>query len=130
MEADDQAIWTILIGLPEGIYAELYSFNTAQKIWLRVEKMMKGSYIEAHEKIAKLFNQWEKFNSTEGESIESYYHHFINLMNDFYKNKHLKKIASNLIFQNNLQPEWKRYVTTVHQTKNLYEVDYNQLHDS
>ncbi|GJR29887.1 hypothetical protein Tco_1106119 [Tanacetum coccineum] len=25
--------------------------------------------------------------------------------------------------------EWKRHVTTVHQTKNLYEVDYNQLYN-
>nr|GEV31528.1 retrovirus-related Pol polyprotein from transposon TNT 1-94 [Tanacetum cinerariifolium] len=26
-------------------------------------------------------------------------------------------------------PEWKRHITIVHQTKNLYEVDYNQLCD-
>ncbi|GKG08211.1 hypothetical protein Tco_0334043, partial [Tanacetum coccineum] len=60
---------------------------------------------------------------TEGESIESYYHHFTKLMNDFSRNKHFPgKIANNLKFLNNLQPEWKRYVTTV-------DVDYNQLYD-
>nr|GEV08121.1 copia protein [Tanacetum cinerariifolium] len=47
-EADDQAIQTILLGLPEDIYAA--------------------------EKKAKLFNEWERFTSNDEESIESYYH--------------------------------------------------------
>nr|GEU40431.1 integrase, catalytic region, zinc finger, CCHC-type, peptidase aspartic, catalytic [Tanacetum cinerariifolium] len=69
IEADDQAIQTILLGLLEDIYAA--------------------------EKKAKLFNEWEKFTSNEGESIESYYHHFLKLMNDLKRNKHFsKKIAT------------------------------------
>nr|GEX16948.1 retrovirus-related Pol polyprotein from transposon TNT 1-94 [Tanacetum cinerariifolium] len=77
IEADDQAIQTILLGLPEDIYAA--------------------------EKKAKLFNEWERFTSNEGESIESYYHRFLKLMNDLKRNKHFpKKIASNLKFLNNL----------------------------
>ncbi|GKB01221.1 hypothetical protein Tco_0829265 [Tanacetum coccineum] len=82
MESDDQKIQTILMGLLEDIYAA--------------------------ENKAKLFNEWEMFHSTEGESIESYYHLFSKLMNDFSRNKHFpEKIASNLKFLNNLQPEWK-----------------------
>ncbi|GJS81224.1 retrovirus-related pol polyprotein from transposon TNT 1-94 [Tanacetum coccineum] len=83
MEADDQAIQTILPGLPEDIYAAVDSCETAQEIW---------------------------FTSTDGESIESYYHCFSKLMNDFKRNKHFpEKIASNLKFLNNLQPEWSRH---------------------
>ncbi|GJS85241.1 integrase, catalytic region, zinc finger, CCHC-type containing protein [Tanacetum coccineum] len=45
-------------------------------------------------------------------------------------NKHFpEKIASNLKFLNNLQPEWRRHVTIVHQQKDLHEVDYTQLYD-
>ncbi|GJV88157.1 hypothetical protein Tco_1532095 [Tanacetum coccineum] len=107
MEADDQAIQTILLGLPEDIYA--------------------GCSIK---KKAKLFNEWERFTSTDGESIESYYHHFSKLMNDFKRNKHFpEKIASNLKFLNNLQPEWSRHVTIVHQTKDLHTTDYTKLYD-
>ncbi|GKC58136.1 hypothetical protein Tco_1085734 [Tanacetum coccineum] len=74
--------------------------------------MMKGSDIGIQEKKAKLFNEWERFTSTDGESIESYYHRFSKLMNDFKRNKHFpEKIASNLKFLNNLQPEWSRHVT-------------------
>nr|GEZ74477.1 hypothetical protein [Tanacetum cinerariifolium] len=39
------------------------------------------------------------------------------------------KIASNLKFLNNLQPEWSRHVTIVHQTKDLHTADYTKLYD-
>nr|GEU31085.1 hypothetical protein [Tanacetum cinerariifolium] len=60
--------------LPEDIYAAVDSCETAQEIWLKVQQMMKGSDIGIQEKKAKLFNEWERFTSNEGESIESYYH--------------------------------------------------------
>nr|GEW08325.1 putative ribonuclease H-like domain-containing protein [Tanacetum cinerariifolium] len=130
MEADDQAIQTTLLGLPEYIYATVDSCETAQEIWLRVQQIMKGSDIGIQEKKAKLFNEWERFTSNEGELIESYYHHFLKLMNDLKRNKHFpEKIANNLKFLNNLQPEWSRHVTIVHQTKDLHTADYTQLYD-
>nr|GEU46368.1 hypothetical protein [Tanacetum cinerariifolium] len=104
IKADDQAIQTILLVLSEDIYAA--------------------------EKKAKLFNEWERFSSNEGESIESYCHRFLKLMNDLKRNKHFpEKIASNLKFLSNLQPEWSRHVTIVHQTKDLHTSDYTQLYD-
>nr|GEV90350.1 hypothetical protein [Tanacetum cinerariifolium] len=59
IEADDQAIQTILLGLPEDIYAAVDSCETAQEIWLRVQQMMKGSDNGIQEKKAKLFNECE-----------------------------------------------------------------------
>nr|GEZ53862.1 hypothetical protein [Tanacetum cinerariifolium] len=95
IKADDQAIQTILLSLLEDIYAAVDSCETDQKIWLCVQQMMKGSDIGIQEKKAKLFNEWERFTSTNGESIESYYHRFLKLMNDLKRNKHfLKKIAN------------------------------------
>ncbi|GJT49048.1 hypothetical protein Tco_0975205 [Tanacetum coccineum] len=118
------------MGLPEDIYAAIDCCETAQEIWLRVQQMMKGSNIGIQEKNVKLFNEWESFISTDGESIESYYHHLSKLINNFKRNKHFpENIASNLKFLNNLQPELSRHVTIVHQTKDLHEVDYTQLYD-
>ncbi|GKE22718.1 hypothetical protein Tco_1434230 [Tanacetum coccineum] len=71
VEADDQSIQTILLGLPEDIYTAVGSCETAQEIWLRVQQMMKGSDIGIQEKKAKLFNEWERFTSTDEELIES-----------------------------------------------------------
>nr|GEU86004.1 protein FAR1-related sequence 5-like [Tanacetum cinerariifolium] len=66
-----------------------------EDIWLRVEQMMKGFDIGIQDKKAKFFNEWEMFTSTNGESIDFYYHHFSKLMNDFKRNKHFpEKIAS------------------------------------
>nr|GEW76370.1 hypothetical protein [Tanacetum cinerariifolium] len=68
IEANDQAIQTILLDLPEDIYATVNSCETAQEIW---------------------------FTSNDEESIESYYYRFLNLMNDLKRNKHFpKKIAN------------------------------------
>nr|GEU68885.1 retrovirus-related Pol polyprotein from transposon TNT 1-94 [Tanacetum cinerariifolium] len=103
IEADDQAIQTILLGLPDDIYAA--------------------------EMKAKLFNKWERFTFNDRELIESHYHRFLKLMNDLKRNKHFpEKIASNLKFLNNLQQEWSRHVTIVHQTKDLHTTDYTQLY--
>nr|GEW98755.1 hypothetical protein [Tanacetum cinerariifolium] len=85
IEADDQAIQTILLGLPEDIYAAVDSCEIAQEIWLRVQQMMKGSDIGIQEKKAKLFNEWKRFTSNEGESIESYYHPDYTQLYDFLK---------------------------------------------
>nr|GEX65745.1 retrovirus-related Pol polyprotein from transposon TNT 1-94 [Tanacetum cinerariifolium] len=72
VEADDQAIQTILLSLLEDIYDAVDKKN------------------------AKLFNERKRFTSTDRESIESYYHHFSKLMNDFKRNKHLpENIARN-----------------------------------
>nr|GEX86481.1 hypothetical protein [Tanacetum cinerariifolium] len=74
MDADDQAIQTILLGLPEDVYAAVDSCEIAKEIWEQ-------------------------------------------------------NIASNLKFLNNFQPEWKRHVTIVRQTKNLHEADFTQIYD-
>nr|GEZ19311.1 hypothetical protein [Tanacetum cinerariifolium] len=125
IEADDQAIQTILLGLPEDIYVAVDSCETT-----RFQQMMKGSNIGIQEKNAKLFNEWKRFTSTDEESIESYYHRFLKLINDLKRYKRFpKKIASNLKFLNNLQPEWSRHVTIVHQTKDLHTANYTQLYD-
>nr|GEX55630.1 Gag-Pol polyprotein [Tanacetum cinerariifolium] len=67
------------------IYAAVDSCETAQEIWLRVQQMMKGSDIRIQEKKAKLFNEWERFTSNEGESIDSYYHPNYTQLYDFLK---------------------------------------------
>nr|GEZ59130.1 hypothetical protein [Tanacetum cinerariifolium] len=72
IEADDQAIQTILLGLPEDIY----------------------------DKKAKLFNEWERFTSNEGN-----------------------RLSLTII------PEWSPHVTIVHQTKDLHTADYTQLYN-
>nr|GFB42721.1 hypothetical protein [Tanacetum cinerariifolium] len=57
MEDDDQAIKIILMGLLEDIYAAVDSCETAQKIWLHFQYMMKGYDIGIQDKKAKQIAQ-------------------------------------------------------------------------
>nr|GEW24271.1 hypothetical protein [Tanacetum cinerariifolium] len=57
MDANDQAIQTILLGLSEDIYAAVDSCEIAKEIWECVRQMMKGSDIGEQDKKAKLFNE-------------------------------------------------------------------------
>nr|GEX41541.1 hypothetical protein [Tanacetum cinerariifolium] len=70
MDADDQAIQTILLGLLEDIYATVDSYEIAKEIWERVRQMMKGSDNEEQEKKAKLFNELEKFTIDKFRMLE------------------------------------------------------------
>nr|GEY36415.1 hypothetical protein [Tanacetum cinerariifolium] len=47
IDADDQAIQTILMGLSKDIYVAVDSCRTSNEIWLKVKQMMKGSTIGA-----------------------------------------------------------------------------------
>ncbi|GJS02869.1 hypothetical protein Tco_0319377 [Tanacetum coccineum] len=136
MEADDQAIQTILLGLPEDIYAAVDSCETAQEIWLRVQKMMKGSDIGIQEKKAKLFNEWERFTSTDGESIESYYHRFSKLM--CHNPTMAENQECNIMINHNTR--YKIEKTTMHKLQVLREtinleqtlsdvLNHNQIHN-
>nr|GFC86078.1 ribonuclease H-like domain-containing protein [Tanacetum cinerariifolium] len=80
IEADDQAIQTILLGLPEYIYAAVDSCETAQEIWFRVQQMMKGSDIGIQEKKAKQMqmiggnggNQFRQYAGQNAENLNGY----------------------------------------------------------
>nr|GFC47906.1 hypothetical protein [Tanacetum cinerariifolium] len=49
IEADDQAIQTILLGLPEDIYAAVDSCETAQEIWLRTKDLHTADYTQLYD---------------------------------------------------------------------------------
>ncbi|GJV93611.1 hypothetical protein Tco_1541424 [Tanacetum coccineum] len=113
VDAADQAIQIFLMGLPEDVYAVVESCEIARDMWLRVQKMMKGSEVGAQEKETKLLREWEKFTFVEGEQIETYFHRFSTLMNHLDRNHHtLKTISSNIRYLDSLPSEWSRYVTS------------------
>nr|GEV56611.1 hypothetical protein [Tanacetum cinerariifolium] len=49
IEADDQAIQTILLGLPEDIYAAVDSCETAHEIWLRTKDLHTADYTQLYD---------------------------------------------------------------------------------
>nr|GFC53857.1 hypothetical protein [Tanacetum cinerariifolium] len=49
IETDDQGIQTILLGLPEDIYAAVDSCETAQEIWLRTKDLHTADYTQLYD---------------------------------------------------------------------------------
>ncbi|GJY98919.1 hypothetical protein Tco_0516349, partial [Tanacetum coccineum] len=100
VEADDQAIHILLFGLP------------------------------VDEKSIILLDELEKFTSTEGETIGSYFERLFVLINDLDMKKFTPKIIhTNLKWLNHFQRQWTHFITRVKQTMDLYTVDYNKIYD-
>nr|GEZ47355.1 hypothetical protein [Tanacetum cinerariifolium] len=101
IEADDQAIQTILRGLPEDIYAAVDSCETAQEIWLRVQQMMKGSDIGIQEKKAKQMqmvggNSGSQFRQYDGQNVRNLngYNAVQNVKNQVVQNPKIQNVGN------------------------------------
>nr|GFB28800.1 hypothetical protein [Tanacetum cinerariifolium] len=84
---------------------------------------MKGSDIGIQEKKAKLFNEWERFTSNEGESIESYYHPRMEEV-DKLKAERLAKTQDPLVLMANSNNPYT--FPTPHQDQSLFNQNYLQ----
>nr|GEX99127.1 hypothetical protein [Tanacetum cinerariifolium] len=63
IEADDQAIQTILLSLPEDIYAVVDSCKTAQEIWLLTKDLHTADYTQLYDFL--------KYNQKENDGIQN-----------------------------------------------------------
>ncbi|GKD47862.1 hypothetical protein Tco_1276838 [Tanacetum coccineum] len=99
IKCDIMAANIVLQGLPNDIHTLLNNKKTANSIWNR-----------------------------KGETIQSYYLRSAKLLNNIIINGiEMNKLQINTKFLNHLQLKWKRYVTMVKQSKDLYTVSYDQM---
>nr|GFB24298.1 hypothetical protein [Tanacetum cinerariifolium] len=103
----NREITTILLGLPEDIYAAVDSCETVQEIWLQVQQIIKGSDIGIQEKKAKLFNEWIEADDQAIQTI------LLGLPEDIYAAVDSCKTVQEIWLQ----------------TKDLHTADYTQLYD-
>ncbi|GJR88972.1 hypothetical protein Tco_0212983 [Tanacetum coccineum] len=128
-ECDIRAANIILHGLPSDIYTLLNHNTKAYGIWYRVKDLMEGTKLTKQERESKLADEFDRFTSEKGETIESYYMRFAILMNDInIIGLHMTRLQVNTRFVNHLQPKWSRFVTGVKQARNLHEVSFDQLY--
>nr|GEU86298.1 hypothetical protein [Tanacetum cinerariifolium] len=106
--AEKEAIHLIMTGIGDDIYSTVDACQTAQEMCEAIERLQQGESQNIQDVKTNLFWEFGKFNSHDGESMESYYTRFYKLMNEMIKN--------------NLT------VTTMQQHK-LDEVSYHKLFD-
>ncbi|GKC86949.1 hypothetical protein Tco_1147598 [Tanacetum coccineum] len=91
--------------------------------------VLQGTELSYQERECKLYNEFDKFTSVNGESLHEYYLRFSQLINDMHTiGMTMQQVQVNTKFQNALQPEWSKFVTDVKLAKNMYNTNYDQLY--
>ncbi|GJU17034.1 hypothetical protein Tco_1145000 [Tanacetum coccineum] len=91
--------------------------------------LLQGYELTKDEWESQLYDEFEHFRQNKGETIHEYYVRFTKLINDMRNIKMtMPKIQLNLMFVNNMLPEWGRFVTTVKLNKGLKTSNYDQLY--
>jgi cytochrome c553 len=129
-EADEYAMAYILQGIPNPIYRSVDAQKTAKAMWEHVHLLMEGTQLNKDDMESKLYMEYTDIKIEPGESLESYYHRFTNVVNDLERHKiTVPRIAVNSKFVGSLGQDWQKYVTFVRQTKNLHDAPYGLLYD-
>ncbi|GJV53063.1 hypothetical protein Tco_1448804 [Tanacetum coccineum] len=92
---------------------------------------MYGSDVNNQVRHSRLMDEFDKFATKEGESLESVYERVTTFVNIMDRNGVCPILVSiNTKFLNCLQPEWSKYVTMILQNQTVIEVSYDQLYNS
>ncbi|GJR70892.1 retrovirus-related pol polyprotein from transposon TNT 1-94 [Tanacetum coccineum] len=106
-DCDMKATNIILQGLPADIYSLVNHHRVAKDLWERVQLLMQCTSLTKQERECKLYDAFDKFTHIKGESLNTYYLRFTQLINDIniYKMK-MEQFQVNTKFLNSLTPEW------------------------
>ncbi|GJR89085.1 hypothetical protein Tco_0213096 [Tanacetum coccineum] len=106
-KAEKEAIFLLLTGIGDEIYSTVDAYNTANEIWIAIERLQQGESLNVQDVKTNLFWEFGKFTSRDGESMESYYSRFYKLMNELKRNNlQVTTMQVNVQFLQQLQPEW------------------------
>ncbi|GKA61734.1 retrovirus-related pol polyprotein from transposon TNT 1-94 [Tanacetum coccineum] len=99
----------ILIGIDNDIYSTVDACPNACEMWKVIERLKQGESINVQDLETKLYWEFVKFTSWDGESLESYYSRFYKIMNELVRNKcDVTNHQVNVQFLLQLQQEWQR----------------------
>ncbi|GJY63326.1 hypothetical protein Tco_0464786 [Tanacetum coccineum] len=101
------------VPVAEGIYNDIYSivdaYPNACEMWKAIKRLKQGESINAQDLETKLYWEFRKFTSRDGESLESYYSRFYKMMNELVRNKcDITNHQVNVQFLLQLQPKCQR----------------------
>nr|GEU76942.1 retrovirus-related Pol polyprotein from transposon TNT 1-94 [Tanacetum cinerariifolium] len=102
-ESEKEAIHLLLTGIGDEIYSTIDACKTAH------EMLQQGESLNIQDVKTNLFWKFEKFTSHDGETMESYYKRFYNMMNEMIRNNLIvATMQVNVQFFQQLQLEWSR----------------------
>nr|GEV06021.1 hypothetical protein [Tanacetum cinerariifolium] len=88
MEADSKDCPPMLApGIDNDIYSTVDACPNACEMWKAIERLKQGESINVQDLETKLFWEFGKFTSQDGESLKSYYSRFYKMMNELVRNQ-------------------------------------------
>ncbi|GJR94035.1 hypothetical protein Tco_0266209 [Tanacetum coccineum] len=129
--ADVRVMNYLLQAIPNDIYNSVDAYKNAKEMWERIKRLMYGSDVTNHVRHSRIMDEFDKFATKEGESLESLYERLTMLVNIMDRNNVrpiLVLIKTKIL--NCLQLEWSKYVTMVRHNQTGHTVSYDQLYDS
>ncbi|GKB77272.1 hypothetical protein Tco_0944167 [Tanacetum coccineum] len=122
-QAEKEAIFLLLTGIRDEIYSTVDACNTANEVWIAIERLQQGESLNVQDVKTNLLWEFRKFTSRDGKSMESYYSQFYKLMNELTRNNlQVTTMQVNVQFLQQLQPEWSRFMTVVKQSNTLFDI--------
>ncbi|GKC20980.1 hypothetical protein Tco_1023130 [Tanacetum coccineum] len=87
IDAKVEAVHLKFNGIGNDIYSTVDSCQNVEEIWIAIERLQQVESINIQDVKTKLFWEFGKFTSRDGESIESYYTRFYRMINEMVRNK-------------------------------------------
>ncbi|GKD19185.1 hypothetical protein Tco_1208343 [Tanacetum coccineum] len=112
-QAKKEAIFLLLTGIGDEIYSSVDACNTANEMWIAIERLQQGESLNVQDVKTNLFWEFGKFTSRDGESMESYYSRFYKLMNELTRNNLQQSKEIDTISYHNLFDILKQYQSEV-----------------
>nr|GEW81083.1 hypothetical protein [Tanacetum cinerariifolium] len=130
LNPEAESVQIILTGIDNDIYSTVDACPNACEMWKEIERLKHGESINVQDLETKLYWEFGKFTSQDGESLESYYSRFYKMMNELIRNQcNVTNHQVNVQFLLQLQPEWQKFVTLVKQSQESKTVLYHKLYD-
>ncbi|GKC53310.1 retrovirus-related pol polyprotein from transposon TNT 1-94 [Tanacetum coccineum] len=85
-QSEKEAIRLLLTGIGGEIYSTVDACKTAHDMWIAIERLQQGEYLNIQDVKTNLFWEFGRFTSHDGETMKSYYSRFYKMMNEMIRN--------------------------------------------
>ncbi|GJU00441.1 hypothetical protein Tco_1110779 [Tanacetum coccineum] len=129
-QSEKEAIFLLLTGIGDEIYSTVDACNTANEMWIAIERLQQGESLNVQDVKTNLFWEFGSY-SDNGESWSFVkLTHVLQMKNKLTRNNlQVTTMQVNVQFLQQLQPEWSRFVTIVKQSEKIDTVSYHRLFD-
>ncbi|GJR22541.1 hypothetical protein Tco_0971068 [Tanacetum coccineum] len=106
------------------------SWASRMLLYIKESKLLiQGSELSLQERESKLYDEFNTFTSTHGESIHSYYLRFLKLINDMHTiGMKMQPLQVNTKFVNHLQLKRSKSATDVKLARDTYSTSFDHLY--